>query len=191
MENLSKQFVFFFIGALALISSTYAGALADDPASWSAICTRTVSLNEKGQIETATFFDTFLNGGKIDVKPTISPEYDAFTKGHYAVMPAIYDSECNFPALGSDIEKLLISTWEKPIRAEELRDPRFVHLLPGIDREEWDCLTDQTSCGDVWLDGFSNQEKACLEGLTYVKCQLDCMAKIYQHPISYAVGACP
>ena len=69
-------------------------------------------------------------------------------------------------------------------------------MVSAIDTEEVNCLAMSkkngklAGCGDTWLDGLTADETVCFKGKTYLKCQVECIQKIYNRDLELTPGFC-
>lgn len=133
---------------------------------------------------------------KPDLK--LSFEYMQYRAG-YRIMKDTVDhaADCNqMPDADTEIVELKKKSDAGTLTKDDFKGPRWIHTLQAIDVEEANCMAMSkkagklAGCGDVWQDGITSDEAVCIKDKTYIKCHVDCLAKIYDRTIESKPGFC-
>ncbi len=132
-------------------------------------------------------------------KPNIkmSFEYLQFRAGYQIMKNVEYASDCNaLPELDAETKALLELQKTRKLTSDDFKSPTWIHMVSAIDTEEVNCLAMSkkngklSGCGDIWQDGLTADEAVCFKGKTYLKCQVECIQKIYNRDLELTPGFC-
>lgn len=160
-------------------------------------CARHVGLTELSRLSvTYTRYTSYSSGlsetinifRRLHGDPTLrlSFEHLQYSMGAYRVMrPVDYAADCeSFSELDAQTQHLLEVQEQRRLTLDDFRGSDWIHMVTAIGQDELVCLNyvdrdgSVTGCGDVWQGGLTAEEVICHEGKTYLKCHVDCVARL-------------